>query len=174
MDVIGTLVIGWLAADFLSGFWHWLEDRYFREDWPVIGKYITIPNQLHHEQPSAFLGQGYWSRNWTTILPAVVFLAVAAIVHSPTWILVAIAGASQANEVHAWSHQRCNWAIRLVQETGVIQHPRSHAKHHREPFDRSYCVMTEWLNPLLDTFGFWSAMEWLIERTTTLKPRGAR
>ncbi len=52
-ETIGYLLICWLAADFMSGFWHWLEDRYFDTEWPIIGKYIAKPNRLHHDQPIA-------------------------------------------------------------------------------------------------------------------------
>jgi hypothetical protein len=153
-SILGQLVIAWLLADFLSGFWHWLEDRYFEESWPLIGKYIAKPNTLHHDQPRAFLDQGYWSRNWTTLLPAAVAFSI-----YPCWAFVFV---SQANEIHAWAHQRCNRIIRAMQETGLIQSARHHAEHHRSPFDVKYCVMSDWLNPLLDTVGFWIALERLL------------
>ena len=97
---IGFTLVCWLAADLLSGFWRWWEDRYADEQWPVIGKWIAKPNQLHHNQPIAFLNQGYWSRNWTTIVPAV----VAFVLTFPNpWSLIFVF-VSQANEIHAWAH----------------------------------------------------------------------
>lgn len=171
MAILGTILVGWVMADFLSGFWHWLEDRYFREDWPIIGPYIAVPNQRHHETPAAFLGQGYWSRNWTTILPASFVLAPCVWLGAPSWLLVAIAAVSQANEIHAWSHQRCGSLIRTLQDTGILQHPRTHAKHHKAPFDCRYCVITEWLNPIMDGVGFWTFLEMAIFRSTGIKAR---
>ena len=35
-----------LAADFIAGFIHWLEDAYVREDTPIIGKWIGRPNTI--------------------------------------------------------------------------------------------------------------------------------
>ena len=41
-----------LVADFLSGLFHWLEDAYGREHWPITGTLITPPNILHHHDES--------------------------------------------------------------------------------------------------------------------------
>ncbi|HNT33388.1 MAG TPA: hypothetical protein PKH07_00130, partial [bacterium] len=60
------------------------------EQWPLIGQYIAKPNQLHHAQPGAFLHQSYWSRNWTTILPAAVALVMAIAIGAPPVILLTL------------------------------------------------------------------------------------
>ena len=59
LATVGFIVLSWLIADLLSGLIHWAEDRYFRTDWPWIGNYIAAPNELHHEQPTAFLFHNY-------------------------------------------------------------------------------------------------------------------
>jgi ubiquitin-conjugating enzyme E2 variant len=41
--IIVELIGAVLAADFLSGLFHWLEDAYGREDWPITGRLITKP-----------------------------------------------------------------------------------------------------------------------------------
>ncbi len=161
MVFLTELLVAWLLADFLSGFWHWIEDRYFEEKWPIIGKYIAKPNSLHHAQPAAFLKGDYWTRNWTTILPAAIAFAI-----YPSWVFVF---ASQANEVHAWAHQKCSPFIRALQETGLLQSPRHHGEHHRSPFEVRYCVITDWLNPVLDYFQFWRWLEWVISPIIRVK-----
>ncbi len=162
-ETIGYLLICWLAADFMSGFWHWLEDRYFNTEWPIIGKYIAKPNQLHHNQPLEFTRSNYWHRNYTAVLPALVVCLVAIV--QEWWQLALIClMVSQANEIHAWAHQRCHWFIRMFQETGVIQSPVHHGQHHHDPFEVKYCVMTDWLNPFLDNIGFWRGAEYLLSR----------
>lgn len=157
LGLIGYLLACWLAADFIAGFWHWIEDRYFDTTWPVIGKYIAKPNELHHEQPTAFLFQSYWSRNWTTILPAsIAFLLTFPGPESLVFLFV-----SQANEIHAWAHSRGKvsaW-VAVLQETGLLQSPRHHGHHHRSPFEVKYCVMSDWLNPILDYCNFWRGLE---------------
>ena len=169
MELVGNIVVAWLFADFLAGVWHWLEDRYFREDWPLIGKYIAKPNQLHHDQPTAFLQQGYWSRNWTTIVPAGVALMLAIACQADWWLILGLVFVSQANEIHAWAHKRSNAVVRTLQATGIFQSPRSHAVHHKVPFDCRYCVMSDWLNPILDAVRFWFAVEWLVQRVTGIR-----
>jgi hypothetical protein len=148
----------YLIADFLSGFWHWLEDRFFDEQWPVIGEYIAKPNTLHHDQPAAFLNQGYWSRNWTTIVPSVLAFPI----YPAGWLVLLFV--SQANEIHSWAHQMCNPFVRAMQEIGILQSCRHHGEHHRSPFDVKYCVMSNWLNPILDGIGFWFGLEWILAR----------
>lgn len=161
MDLLIKLLAAWLIADFLSGFWHWIEDRYFEERWPIIGKYIAKPNSLHHAQPAAFLESDYWTRNWTTILPA----AVAFLIY-PSWVFIFV---SQANEIHAWAHQKCSGWIRVLQDIGFLQSARHHGEHHRSPFAVRYCVMSNWLNPILDHIHFWRFLELLLSPVIRVK-----
>lgn len=162
---LGYLMTCWLAADFISGFYHWLEDRYAKDDWPIIGKFVAKPNKLHHSAPSAFLVGSYWTRNWTTFAVA---LPAFAMIFPNKWCLI-FAMVSQANEVHAWAHQKCNRWIRVIQSTGILQSPREHGLHHHSPFEVRYCVMSNWLNPILDEFGFWRFAEWCLGKTIGIK-----
>lgn len=169
LQFIGWILSCYLAADLLAGFWHWLEDRYFDVTWPWIGKYIAKPNELHHEQPTAFLFQSYWSRNWTTIVPA----SVAFLLSFPNPICLVFVFASQANEVHAWAHSKgkvSRW-VAILQETGLFQSPLHHGQHHRSPFAVKYCVMSDWLNPILDALQVWRALEAVVEVLTGIKPK---
>ena len=54
------VVICVLIADLLSGFFHWLEDAYGREHWPITGNLITKPTILHHYQPVYFTRHGWF------------------------------------------------------------------------------------------------------------------
>lgn len=173
--MLATILCSWLLADFTSGFWHWLEDRYFDERWPIVGKYIAKPNALHHARPAAFLDQGYWSRNWTSILPAAV-VAVVMLLCGCSWIsILPVVMVSQANEVHAWAHRRVECGlVRVLQEIGALQSPRHHGTHHRAPFDVRYCVMTDWVNPILDATRFWFGLEWIVAKVLRIHPKPAQ
>ena len=140
------VIAAFLAADLLTGIFHWWEDRYGNPAWPVLGKYVIQPNIEHHSNQMSFTHGNYFTRNWTTIL-ATVPIAVFA---------------SQSNEIHCWSHQKCSRPIRGLQLLGILQSPEQHARHHTRPFDRNYCVMTDVLNPVLQAVGFWQALEWCI------------
>ncbi len=167
MTFVGWILSSWLAADLIAGFWHWLEDRYFDITWPFIGQYIAKPNELHHEQPTAFLFQTYWKRNWTTIVPA----AIAAMLFPSGWLVFLFV--SQANEIHAWAHSKgkvSTW-VSVLQETGFLQSPLHHGHHHRSPFEIKYCVMSNWLNPLLDHYQVWRALERFVAMATGIEPK---
>lgn len=164
ISIIVQLAFGWLLADFLSGLFHWIEDRFGpgREHWPVLGRLIFRPNLAHHDDPTLFLEAGFIGRNWTTWavvapLAAVLFWLFG----SQVWIWTAAVGGAFANEVHAWAHRKTwapKWAHKL-QGWGVIQSPKHHAVHHVPPYARNYCIISDWLNPVLDGLRFWSLIE---------------
>lgn len=171
--MLASFLAAWLMADFLSGVFHWWEDRYGVESWPVIGPIIVSPNVLHHAQPTAFLKGGFFTRNWTTFAPALAFAAAAWWLGSPWWTLVGLCVA-MGNEVHAWAHQKCSRRIRGLQMLGLLQSQEQHAIHHRDPFDKNYCVMTDYLNPVLSAIRFWEGMEAAIGRLFNVWPNRLR
>lgn len=162
-----------LAADFLSGLVHWWEDRYGDVAWPVIGRHVIEPNVLHHADQMAFTAGSYWHRNWTSIVPAGIGAAVSLAAGQPFLALVLVL-VSQANEIHAWAHQRCSRPVRGMQLLGMFCSPEQHARHHRRPFGSHYCTMTDFLNPLLEAVRFWPGLELLVHRTTGIAPRPDR
>lgn len=167
------LLLGWLLADFLTGVMHWLEDRFGpgREHWPIVGSLIFAPNRLHHADPVAFTRQGFFERNWTTWAVVALFALPMLCIFGPApWLLTALAGGAMANEIHAWAHRRTivpGWAampVELLQSIGFLQSPAHHAQHHVPPHRRAYCILTGWLNPLLDSVKFWSLIEAFLPR----------
>lgn len=151
----------WLTADLVAGAVHWWEDRYGDPAWPFLGRVVVEPNIRHHREPRAFLAGNYWRRNSSTIVPAALACAVAAAC-GQWWLALVAAFASQANEIHGWAHQRCSRPVRGLQLLGILHSPEQHAIHHARPFDRHYCTMTDFVNPVLSTIGFWSAVEWVV------------
>jgi ubiquitin-conjugating enzyme E2 variant len=160
--LVGEAVLGWLAADFLSGAFHWWEDRYGRTSWPLVGPWIIAPNRLHHVKPLAFLEKTFWGRNNASIIASSLVGAVlAATFGMSLWLAVMGLGGALANEVHRYTHQPSQapaW-VRLLQEIGLLQSPKSHALHHRPPQDRNYCVLSDWLNPVLEKVRLWDRLE---------------
>src|SRR5207237_3939094 len=55
--------------------------------------------------------------------------------------------------------------LRLLQS---VQH---HAQHHSDHKNSHYCVITDFVNPLVDGIGLWSGLEWLIQKLTGLQRR---
>lgn len=152
------VLAAYLAADFITGMFHWWEDRYGDPAWPVVGKLVVEPNILHHKTPTAFAKGNYFFRNWTTLVPTL-GLAVVCYMLGNNFAALVFLFASQSNEIHCWAHVKTNRLIRRLQRTGFLQSPRSHAVHHRRPYDQNYCVMTDFFNPLLTRIGFWVHLE---------------
>ena len=45
------LIVGWLIADLVGGFVHWIEDRVLTERVPLLGRHVVAPNRRHHAEP---------------------------------------------------------------------------------------------------------------------------
>jgi plasmanylethanolamine desaturase len=162
-----------LAADFVSGVIHWAEDAYIREQTPLLGRWIGRANTLHHHLPREMTRKSWWESNWDLLAAMTLLVLVAGCGGWLTWHvwLFAII-ASNANEVHKWSHRtrkENGRIISLMQDLRLLQTPRHHAIHHTNPKEVHYCPLTNALNPLLDGLQFWSALEWLLARTLGLR-----
>lgn len=165
--IIGQLFLGWLLADLATGIFHWWEDRFGRVEWPVIGQWLIVPNRLHHTDPLAFTRHGFWHRNCASIVAAAVLATLLALLFGPApWVIAVAFGGALSNEVHHYAHQpsRAPRWLRVLQQTGAIQSPREHGRHHRRPHETNYCVLTDWLNPLLEAANVWPRLEKLVGR----------
>lgn len=168
--MIGYTVACLLAADFLSGFFHWLEDTYCREGLPFVGELICDPNIEHHNNPTAMVeGKTFRDRNWVQFAIAwpVAFICLMAGWWPAALTLYLL---SFANEIHAYNHGvQPPLVLSLLRESHILQDNRGHAVHHGLP-KTTYCVMTPFLNPVLDEFGFWRSLELLATRWLNIKP----
>ncbi len=156
-----------LAADFVAGIIHWVEDAYIREDTPLVGCWIGRTNTLHHHLPRKMTQNTWWQSNWDLVAAMTALVGIAALLGCLTWHvwLFAIVAAN-ANEVHKWSHRTRRENGRFIswlQDLHLIQTPHHHAIHHTNPKDVRYCPITNVVNPVLDALRFWSGLEWLLE-----------
>ena len=87
-------------------------------------------------------------------------------------LLSSLAGAVCTNLIHRWAHMpRPPGPARWLQGRGLILSPERHARHHRRPFDRAYCITTGWLNAPMDRLGVWKAVERWLGRAARQDPR---
>lgn len=177
-SIVGQLILGWLIADFLGGLFHWWEDRVGTVDLPFVGSWIIRPNRDHHADPLLFCrGTTFFDRNLALIVTsAVIGGAWIALFGLSVGIVATVIGGALTNEVHAWAHQPSRaprWA-RVLQDIGFIQSPKQHAGHHRPPQDKSYCILTDWLNPILDALRLWDRLEAGLARIGMEPNRGTR
>lgn len=167
-----NIICAWFTAELIAGIVHWWEDRYGNPEWPVLGKYVVTPNIVHHTDQMKFTNGNYLQRNWTTLLPSLTIMTVFLVLNY-WWLALVFLFVSQANEIHCWSHMKCSRPIRGLQLLGLLQSPDQHQKHHKQPFNTSFCVMTDFMNPVLNAINFWGVLERLIA-VFGIRPRPER
>lgn len=164
--IIAQLLAGYLLGDFFSGVFHWWEDRYCHPRWPIIGRLVCDANIEHQRFPRNTCTRTYWYRCGSSIIATAPFIALC--LGFELYVLaVGLAVLSQANEIHSWSHQRMGRVIRFFQRIEFFCSPRHHAVHHVRPYDQRYCVISGWLNPILQAIRFWDLCErvtWIVFR----------
>lgn len=167
--VVGAQVLTvWVITDFLSGVFHWMEDAYGHPSWPVVGRHVTKPNILHHYVPRAFVANSWFISSRLLLVICAVLLALSLAAGVFNWMIgLSLALGLNANQIHKWSHRsrRENGpVVTMLQRLRLIQSPAHHQRHHQHGKDSHYCVLTDFLNPVLDGLGFWRGAERAIRR----------
>ncbi len=164
-----------LAADLMGGFFHWLEDAYGDPDMPVLGARVIRPNILHHHHPRLFLKNNWWQSSWDLLLVAAVGVVVAGWAGVLTWRVGLFAAlTANMNQFHKWGHgtrKENGPVVTFLQGIRLLQTVRQHSRHHTDPKDSAYCVVTDVLNPVLDRIRFWATLESFIWKTTGIRRR---
>ena len=159
VDIVACVFI----ADFLSGFFHWLEDAYGQEHWKVTGRHITLPNIRHHRDPGYFTRHNWFETARVLLVMGTAILIGAWMLDRLSWqVVLVLAIGVNANEIHKWAHRSRRQNGRVIswlQSVGVLQSAAHHARHHRGTKATHYCVVTNYLNAILDRVRFWSALE---------------
>jgi ubiquitin-conjugating enzyme E2 variant len=173
--VLIEIICAILIADFLSGLFHWLEDAYGNENWPILGRLVTRPNILHHHDPRYFTRHGWFESSWLLLGLGLMVLAGAWLCGLLTWQvwLVVLLGVN-ANQIHKWAHRTPSEngpVISLLQHLHLVQTSRHHALHHTNPKNSNYCVLTNFLNPILDGIRLWEAFEWVVSMAFGVRRR---
>ena len=171
--VLGALV-GYLAADLLSGTVHWFCDTFFAEDTPLIGPTVTLPFRDHHRHPEAITGYRLLEQDGTNYVMLIPPLWLAVSAAPAVGGLLRLAGLSAlwglalgslgTNLFHKWAHTGgAPGVVRWLQRRRLILSPESHAVHHRS-YTGGYCVTNGWMNPVLDRLDAFGRVERLVRR----------
>jgi ubiquitin-conjugating enzyme E2 variant len=177
-NIVGVVLEAGLTvfcAELIAGMVHWFEDAYVREDTPLIGRLLGRPNVIHHHYPRYMTRNSWWQSSYDLVIVAACFLMAFGFGGLLTWQvwLFAILSAN-ANQMHKWTHrtrEENGPVISWLQDMHVLQTPRHHLIHHKDPKNSHYCTMTNWLNPVLDAIHFWTALEWVLAHTAGLERR---
>ena len=159
ITAFGVIVL----IDLVSGIVHWAEDTFASESTPIIGKWIVVPNVIHHKNATAFVSNSWTESSWDLLVVGIVVVLMGWAYGFLIWYvwLFVLLGVN-ANQIHKWNHMRIAEVpalIHALQWLRLIQRPTDHAAHHRGQKNRAYCLITPFLNPVLDRVGFWRALE---------------
>jgi hypothetical protein len=173
--VATAFLVGWVSADFVSGFVHWAADTWGTTDWPLIGQTLIRNFREHHVDPEAITRHDFIETNGTNCLislPILFWCFWSAPSFAVIWMFSMVLWVFATNQIHKWAHQRVRpgW-LRGVQRTGLILSPEHHSNHHEAPFLRYYCITAGWLNAPLSVIGFFRGLEILITALTGALPR---
>lgn len=158
-----------LLADFLTGVFHFWLDQYGREDMPLVGKMVVEINILHHKDPRHMIFRDYWfltRASWG--IGIMLWILEYLLLGGIGWggILLVVYGA-QANIIHKWAHQTPNENGKLIvflQKLQLIQSSKQHWQHHIKPYDTYFCILTNFLNPVLEKIKFWECIIGLLSK----------
>ncbi len=124
-------VLAYLAADFLSGFVHFLADNFGSYDTPILGPNFIQPFREHHIDPKGIVGNDFVDANGNNSLASLPFMLVVwVVVPLETWyygylfgtvFLFVCLAAFLTNQFHKWAHMDTPPAfVGWLQERGVI------------------------------------------------------
>ena len=161
---------GIVTADFATGSVHWLCDRFFTERTPLVGAALIRPFREHHVDPLAMVRHGLLELHGNSSIPVIGALGlVYCLPHDfagpgrlvfDSWLLFLCSFSMATNQFHMWAHApSAAPAVRWLQRRGIILSPEAHARHHAGRFDRSYCLTSGLLNPVLDRVDFFGRLE---------------
>jgi plasmanylethanolamine desaturase len=107
-------VLAYLAADFLSGFVHFLADNFGSYDTPILGPNFIEPFREHHVDPKGIVGHDFVDANGNNSLASLPFmLDVWALVPLEatyygylfgTFFVFLCLAAFLTNQFHKWAH----------------------------------------------------------------------
>ncbi len=178
-----ALLVGILAADFVSGFAHWAFDSWGSLDTPVLGRLAIRTFREHHVDQKSITRHDFIETNGHNIGLSGVVSTVGVFVlagEHPTFgstfggmCLCAMAVfVGMTSQIHKWAHEdRPPAPIRFLQRLHLILAPDHHALHHAAPYDRNYCITMGWMNGPLRAIRFFSTLERLITAVTGVIPR---
>jgi hypothetical protein len=174
-----AIMLGFLAADFVSGFVHWMADTWGTPDWPIIGKALIRPFREHHVDAKEITRHGFVETNGNNCFVSIPAAAGAALLPDGTaWTFLAVMTFAMClaifgtNQFHKWAHMDAPPKIvGLLQRANLILPPDHHAIHHSAPYAKYYCITVGWLNEALFRLRFFQTLEKMISHVTPLIPR---
>jgi ubiquitin-conjugating enzyme E2 variant len=180
--VLTAVLLGYLAADLVSGLVHWAADTWGSPDLPVIGPALIGPFREHHRDQLAITRHDFVETNGNNCLISLPVLGIALwLAPGPhgggslflsSFLLALVFWVLLTNQFHKWAHlPRPPPLLAFLQRWHLILPPAHHQLHHTRPFTSHYCITTGWLNWPLNWMRFFPVLEWCITACTGALPR---
>lgn len=175
-----AVLLGYLAADFVSGFVHWMADTWGSTTMPLLGKAFIRPFREHHVDEKAITRHDFIETNGNNCAISIpVGVMCVTMPHtSSAWVFLSaflgsmIFWVMATNQFHKWSHlDEPPPVIAFFQRVHLILPPAHHHIHHTAPYNKYYCITVGWLNKPLMMIAFFPTLERLVTWTTGLLPR---
>lgn len=162
-------VLGYLAADLVSGLVHYLADTFGSIHTPILGPTFLKRFREHHVAPDVITTLDFFEVNGANSLISLPFAAAllwlpirdgGAALTIGCFGLVFLLGVFLTNQFHRWAHlpARPRW-LRWLHASGLVLTPEHHARHHVAPYKSHYCITSGMLNQILDRIGFFRRLE---------------
>jgi hypothetical protein len=144
---IFLLLLAIYIGDFTAGFVHFLGD--------VTQDYHFI---YHHEDPVFICSKSYVHHTCNSYYLAIpIYFVLGYLLNANyvlwTWIQCVIMVAVQGNECHHYAHcqkKQIGPIITWLQKYNLFISALTHHDHHKKPYNKNYCTVTGWANPLLN------------------------
>lgn len=181
VQLVAVVFVGYLAADFISGFVHFVGDTYGDEETPVFGPNFIKPFRDHHTDPQGICRHDFVEvngNNSVVCLPvggAAYFLLPADTNHYAALALLVVCSmlvwVFMTNQFHKWAHADAPpRVIRTLQAWNLVLPPGHHDIHHRAPHDKYYCITVGWLNPVLYHLRFFEGVRIVVAWVVPKRP----
>ncbi|HLL55744.1 MAG TPA: fatty acid desaturase family protein, partial [Myxococcaceae bacterium] len=180
--LLSAVAVGYVGADFVSGFVHWMADTWGSVDTPFIGKALIRPFREHHVDQKAITRHDFVETNGNNCLICLPVISVTLLLplgpdrelslFASAFVVSLLLWVFGTNQFHKWAHlERPPRGVRWLQKTRLILSPEHHAVHHRAPYSSHYAITSGWVNGPLAAVRFYPRLEALVTRLTGALPR---
>jgi ubiquitin-conjugating enzyme E2 variant len=176
-------LVGVLAADFTSGFVHWMFDTWGSVDTPVVGKLAIRTFRHHHVDATAITRHDFvetnghnFSLSFPVAIVGLLFVRPGTATLFDVFVGMSCLSLALFNamtsQIHKWAHTETPPRyVQLLQRARLIIAPEHHNGHHAAPHTRNYCITVGWLNGPLRAMRFFETLERVITAVTGAIPR---
>jgi plasmanylethanolamine desaturase len=170
--ILAAVICGYLAADFVSGYVHWLGDTWGSLKTPLLGNAMIRPFREHHVDQKAITRHDFVETNGNNCLISIPVGVMCVCIplgagdyHSLRLFMATFLGAMifwvmATNQFHKWAHtDDPPPVVAFLQRMHLILPPEHHAIHHAAPYSKYYCITVGWLNWPLHKLRFFQTAE---------------